>query len=489
MTLWLAVHFPRLMIDALYPPTTGGVAVVVREDHRLVAADQQATAAGVRLGMRPATALALCDTLQLRDRQPEQEQHWLLRQARLLSRFTPMICLQDDCLLLELGPSLQLFHGPGPLLDAIIRQLPATTDYRLAWGHTPRAAQLLTHQPLTASQACLVMDAAGRPDAQRSQARFVALLGNQPLDLLPLPVRLKSSLLGTGLRRLGDLFSLPQAALQRRFGTTFVRWLQQLRGDHPDLRTPIPLLQRFSESLSFDEPVSHSTHLQLPMRMLLDKMSDWLSRHQLQVRVIRWRFFPLHGEPETLLIRRAHRDHHAHGWMDLSQRHLDRHRLAAPVLKLELGAGRALPMDAGAEHLFAALERPAATTLLEKLANLPGLFLYRPAAADSHLPEQNETGESPLAPHQQHCFVTPAPFVDTPLWLLDNPLPLHCRHGMPHWRGAAMELLPAHRRLSEPWWQQGQTRHYHIGRHPLGIYCWLFCSPDEQGQWFLHGFF
>jgi protein ImuB len=489
VTLWLAVRFPQLMIDALQPSVAEDVALVVREAHRLVAANRAAKDAGIRLGMRPATALALCDRVQLRDRQPEQEQHWLIRQARPLSRFTPMICLQDDCLLLELGPSLRLFHGHRPLLAEISAALPVASLWQLAWGHTPLAAQLLTHQPLAASEGCLMPDDQGLPDLSASRAHFLALLGQQPVDLLPLPARLASLLQGTGLRRLSDLFALPQAALQRRFGPTFMRWLQQLRGDHPDLRQPIPLSPRFSASLAFDEPVSHSAQLQQPMQMLLQDMSVWMVRQQLQVRVIRWRFFPLHGEPEVLLIRRAERDHHADSWMDLCWRHLEQYRLTAPVLKLVLDTGRPLPMAAGADSLFAALERPAAAPLLEKLANLPGLRLYRPGFHDSHLPEQSERAENPLTAPLRHHQVPAAPLQDTPLWLLDTPIPLACRHGVPHWRGAAVELLPSHRRLNEPWWQQGQSRHYHIGRHPLGVYCWLFCSPDEQGQWFLHGFF
>lgn len=489
MMLWLAIRFPRLMLDALTPTPAPQDTVAVREQQRLVAVSQAAREAGVRPGMKPGTALALCDTLQICDRAPEQEQQWLVRQARALTHFTPTICPQQDALLLELGSSLRLFHGPARLLDQLRSRLPANIPWQLAWGHTPHAAHLLSRQPLASSESCLVMDAEGLPEVAASRERFLALLAQQPVTALPFPERTLQAIAGTGLVRLGQLFDLPAAALQRRFGIGFLHWLQQLRGDRPDLRTPLAITPRFQGALAFDAPVNQSAGLQGPMQILLNDLQHWLQQHQWQVRVIRWQFFPLRGEPESLLVRRALAAHHSDSWMALTWRHLERQQLRAPVLKLTLDTGRPLPLAAPPAHLFAALERPAPNTLLDKLANLPGLQLYRPHLLDQHLPEHSEVAQAPAHDASESSPAPRSPFHDPPLWWLEPAQPLRCRHQVPHWRGAALELLPGHQQLNEPWWQSGRARHYHLARHPSGIYCWLFCTPNPQGQWFLQGFF
>lgn len=489
MSLWLALRFPQLMIDAL-PSANNNEPLAVREQHRLVALNAAAAEQGVRAGMKVGTALALCDALQIHERQPTAEQHWLERQARTLGRFTPMIAADGDCLLLEIGSSLRLFRGLDALLSYLLRQPLASTDCHPALGHTPIAAQVLSQLALADSRACIVLKDR-QPELHTSRQQLLQLLAQQSLDQLPLPASLKTSLQGPGLRTLGDLLALPDGALQRRFGKSLTDWLARLRGDKADLRQPIVTPQRFLVTMEFDAPISGSERLLPPMQQLLEQMQVWLIRHQQQVRAIRWLFFPLRGEPDRLLVRRAGGDHRADAWLDLSRRHLEHTRLAAPALKLTLEAGRLLPMAAPPAHLFAALERPAARELLEKLANLPGLSLYQPAATDCHLPEQNEIGSDPLASNQAESFLPPSAFVDAPLWLLEQPLPLRSRQQQIFWRGAALELLPGLRQFNEPWWQphQGWQRRYHIARHPLGIHCWLFQQGDAEGPWFLHGFF
>lgn len=488
MSLWLALRFPQLMIDAL-TTSSAGEPLAVREQHRLAAVNTAAFEQGVQTGMKVGTALALCDGLEILDRQPAAEQHWLEQQALALGRFTPMITHDGNCLLLEIGSSLRLFRGLDPLLSQMLRQLSPTTECYPGLAHTPLAAQILSRLPLADSRACIVLKNS-QPELSVSRQSLLQLLARQPLDQLPLPAALKTSLQGPGLRTLGDLLALPDAALQRRFGRNLTDWLARLRGDKADLRQPIVSPQRFLVTVEFDEPVSGSARLLPPMQQLLEQMQAWLIRHQQQVRAIRWLFLPLRGEPDRLLVRRAGGDHRADAWLDLSRRHLEHTRLTAPALKLTLEAGRLLPMSAPPAHLFAALERPAARELLEKLANLPGLSLYQPTATDCHLPEQNEIRSDPLAANRTESPPL-STFVDAPLWLLEQPLPLRSCQQQIFWRGAALELLPGLQQLNEPWWQphQGWQRRYHIGRHPLGIHCWLFQQGDGEGPWFLHGFF
>lgn len=501
MTLWLALRFPQLMIDALPDSPPAAVPLAIGEQQRLLAVNSCAAEFGIGAGMTVASALTLCDSLQIRPRQSAAEQRWLMQQARRLADFTPMICCEDDCLLLEIGASLRLFRGLDPLLTALQTQLQQMQSqqlpHRVAWqaglALTPIAARVLSGPGLAACRACIVLNrqqSDRQPDLTASQSRLQALLASQPIADLPLEPALIDTLQGPGLRTLGDLFALPAAALRRRFGARFAQWLARLQGEQPDLRQPLIMPQRFSSTIAFDQPVIHTQQLQPAMQQLLKQMSDWLQRRQQQVRAIRWLLLPHQGQGTTLLVRRAAADHHADHWFDLCCRHLQQHRLRQPVLTLRLQSGRLLPMAAPPAHLFAALARPDASDLLAKLDNLPGLSLYRPAAIDSHLPEQNEYNADPLTDHAPPVSATTAG--DMPLWLLETPLPLRNQAQQPSWRGAPLTLLPDARYCNEPWWQQGQQgrqRHYRIAHHPLGLCCWLFCYRDQPQQWFLHGFF
>lgn len=487
MALWLALRFPQLMIDALPDSSARDLPLAVREQQRLVTVNARAAAAGIRCGMRAASALALCDNLHIRDRQAGAEQRWLAQQARVLASFTPMIYRDDNCLLLEIGSSLRLFHGLDPLLAQLLPQLPATTSCHAGLGLTPIAAQVLSHAGLAASRACIVLHQ-HQLDLPASRQRLLALLATQPLATLPFSAGVKRALQGPGLRTLGELLALPGGALQRRFGTEFRDWLARLRGDQPDLRQPLITPARFSSTLEFAQPLTTSAQLQPPMQQLLERMQHWLIQHQQQVRAIRWLFFPHCGDAERLLVRRAGGDHRATVWFDLTRRHLEHTRLPHPVLTLRLEAARSLPMAAPPAHLFAALERPGSAELLARLDNLPGLTLYRPAGGDSHLPEESEHNADPLA-ITATPVAAPAPLADTPLWLLEKPLALRCRDQLPCWRGCTLELLPGTQQCNEPWWQQARQRHYRVARHPLGLFCWLFHYREQPQQWFLHGFF
>jgi protein ImuB len=513
MSLWLALRFPQLMLHALpnddalsdnsdsataSPPAAVQAPVAIKEQHRIVAVNPYAAMQGIQAGMRVGTALTLCHALQIHPRHVAAEQRWLAKQAQRLSGFSPMICADQDCLLIEIGSSLLLFRGIDTLLDDVLSTL-AQIECHAALGHTPLAAQVFTSMPLTTSRRA-VMHATGhsaihRLDYAATQARMLHLLATRPLNTLPLPETLQRSLQGPGLRHLRDLFALPRSALQRRFGRDFILWLNKLRGDQPDLRQPLIHPQRFRASVQFDEPVNNHQALMHPMQNLLGQMSQYLIRHQQQVRAIRWLFFPLRGAPESLLVRRAKADHLDSRWLDLSQRHLEHTRLRAPVLSLTLEAGKSLPLATPPAHLFACLERADGQELLEKLSNLPGLSLYRPGTIDTHLPELNESSLHPLDNQPGSPVSSPTAFVDSPLWLLDYPLPLRCQHNLPYWRGAAMELLPGKQHLSEEWWRASPSdcpapeRHYQVGRHPQGVYCWLFHTGTDQPQWFLQGFF
>ena len=77
-----------------------------------------------------------------------------------------------------------------------------------------------------------------------------ALLAKQPLVNLDCEQSLQDKWHKLGLNTLGDILALPQAALAKRFGQTFLKDLQKLTGAHPDPQRSIRVADAFFTHVS-----------------------------------------------------------------------------------------------------------------------------------------------------------------------------------------------------------------------------------------------
>jgi protein ImuB len=143
--LWIAIHLPHLPVELLTRGASPPEPLAVVDGRRIVDCDARAAARGVRPGLAPSAALALCPTLDARPRDAAEETEALLGLAGWAAQFTPNVALEfHDALLLEVSGSLKLFRGLPPL----VRQLRAGLDALgftavLAAAPTPRAAAWL----------------------------------------------------------------------------------------------------------------------------------------------------------------------------------------------------------------------------------------------------------------------------------------------------------------------------------------------------------
>lgn len=486
--LWIAVQFPLLPLE-VQPGFLSGASQAVQEKQHLLIVSAAAQADGIHAGMKVATAQALSDALDIFSRYEDAEQKALHVLARSLLFLTPAVSIaSEDTLLLEISGSLKLFRGVGIILDSLRQHLDNCKHaWRLAAGHTPLAAELLLQQT----------DHATHPDPQRIEPECLKeetlrRLQHVPVGALSVDRKLARALAAPGFATLGELLALPRSAQGKRYGRDWLDWLECLLGEKPDPRRPIEMPRRFHADTEFAEPVEQVQGLVFPAQRLLEKLDAFLNLHQLHSKAIRWHFHHEDAQVSRLLIRRASDQETANLWQELTRRHFEHLQLSAPVQKLALDCARPLPRRAAALSLFEqAWQRPAAATLLERLATLPALHTEMLHATDCHVPELAQLRLPAMQAHPAKRETTSdrqlSPFVDSPLWLLDTPLALRQQQQQPVWRGARLELLPGEHCLHSHWWQQGVARHYRIGRHPDGACCWLF--RDSQQQWFLHGFF
>lgn len=483
--LWLALRFSRLPLEslALDPHRPG----LVSEARQVLLANPRAEQQGVLPGMPVSTAQALCPTLQIVPRATEQEARLLQRRAHHLLAITPMVSLVPaDTLLLEIGSCLKLHGG----IEALLTRLLAILEHQhwpaeIGLGHTPLAAQQMSYVPLRNSLACLI-------NSQAQSTAFIDALGKQSIGELVISQQLKAKLRAPGFRQFDELFALPRQALGKRFGKTFLKWLQQLLGEVPDPRLPVAGMTPFLGEISFNQPIAISDQLALPMQQLLAELHDYLRARQQVTRGIRWHLLPesfaeARTQTATLLIRRARPDRDMKVWLDLSLRRLNEQQLRHTIARLRLDCARPRPVPLASNTLFSQHQRPDMQPLLEKLPT--DLQLYRPSLADAQLPELEERQQSPNTPTAT-TENPPVSLASASLWLFDPPKPLDAKTANTlQWRNQTLTLLPDQQLLTSHWWQLSEPgevqREYHLARHRDGWYGRVF--RDADGRWWLQG--
>jgi protein ImuB len=480
--LWLALHFPLLLLEAL-PLRQSPSAVVARG--RVLAGDEAATVAGIRAGQKLSTALGLQPGLAVFERDEPRERQALEALACWAGRFTPTLSLAPpDALLLEIGGCLRLFGGVQAIVGEVLGGC-AAQGYSTAWAVAPA--------PLGARWLARHGTAAVYAEATAMQAALTAL----PCAVPGWPDEVGRRLESFGIHRLGDLLRLPAAGLRRRIGHGPLDDLLRARGELPDPQPPFVFPERFAIDIELPSRVEHAEALVFAGQRLFAALAGWLHGRQLLVRRCSLQLTHDDGPPGRLALDFAEPSADEGRFLRLLREHLARLQLRAPVEALRLQADELVRLPGTSGALFA--QAPAgegAPACLERLrARLGGQAVqalgqaadFRPECATRQFDVAVDVPRKspPAAPSW-------APTGQRPLWLLPRPQALAERAGTPHWHGP-LKLLSRAERLESGWWDEGEhdaagdvRRDYFVARNPQGQWAWIF--RDAEG-WFLHGLF
>lgn len=477
MSLWLCLRLSELPLQCL--PRRGDGAAAVVAQRRLYCVNAAASLLGLEPGMdiNSARAVAAGASLELLERQPDREREALDALCCWAYGITPTLhSARGDSLLLEIGGSLRLFGGVAAILSHCENGL-TCQGYNAAPGlaPTPDAAWVVAALP---RQRALDWE---RPIEQR--------LGELPLAALQgLAPEAITALRRSGLRRIGELFSLPPAALRRRCGETLITLLEALRSEQASPTTDYQPPDRFVDSYPLGYPLDDWQELEPAMITLLQSLQAWLRQRQLQTRCLRWQFLGQGRYRETLELRSSAPIRDWRDWQQLTRLRLERQPFREPVELLQLHSDELETLDATSGSLFASAgQREPAGRLLDRLHTRLGPQSVRALhCRDAHLPEHSlcltAAGETPEG------VATTNAAAQRPLWLLPEPEPLGESRTLRH-AGRALELLYGPERLEDGWWSNAPaSRDYYIARNAEGQRFWLFYER-RQRRWFLHGVF
>lgn len=474
--LWLALHLPRLPLEANAPLASPSAIV---EQGCILMGDAGAQKAGVEGGIGIAAARMLAPAITLLQRNASREASAIQALACWAGSLTPRISLTPETVLLEIGSCLRLFGGLGKLVSTAKEGVQAqgfTVESGVA--PTPLGAQWLA---LTGTAACCL-----------DRATM-----SQQLEALPiavLPAKAAASLARFGARTLADVRRLPSAALARRIGVDSVQLLARAFGELPDPCADFVFPDQFSLPLQLPAAVENAAALLFAARRLTSALAGWLSVRQAGVREFTLRL--LHRQAETpLVLQFANLTSDGARFERVLRERLGSLSLSAPVESLRLEATNVISLPSRNQTLFddADAGQDAISALLERLsARLGEAQVYRVARHDDHRPEcatRRITLLEKPRPGEQSAF-------PRPLWLLVKPEPLAEVDGRPY-RHGSLKLLSGPERIESGWWDGGENsneltgdvcRDYFIALSADARWLWIYRECRGLG-WFLQGYF
>jgi len=220
-----------------------------------------AEAVGVRAGMRLGEALATCPELVLVEQDPAAvERDWEGVLRRLEDAGFAVETVDPGVVVFETGGVERLYGGVEAALVKALASVGSAWDPRAGAGQR-RFVALAAASVARPGQAVIV-------EGKEEQGFLEPL----PLSLLPLPSNRYAELEGLGVRRLGELASLPGGAVEERLGPEGKRaWSLARGGERRRVRGRSPAAE-LAEALSFPEAVANELTLRRAFGVLLDRL-------------------------------------------------------------------------------------------------------------------------------------------------------------------------------------------------------------------------
>ena len=251
--------------------------------------------AGVRPGMTVSQAIGLCPALQLCEPDPVHydERFALLLDA--LARVSPVVEPAELGLAYVGTDGLEgLYGGPEQIVEAIkaaVRRLGGWADSDIADSN-----RLSAYPPIRLGWGKGKFVAWVAATRAKSGGAFIVqpgeegkFLASQPVAVLPLDPDAHRRLRQLGLRTLGRLAALPEAAIVSQFGRAGRRWWRLAAGATADPVVGRALPEPISASLTFFTPVADREMLVLALERLIERALRHPRRTGWRVQAVRAR--------------------------------------------------------------------------------------------------------------------------------------------------------------------------------------------------------
>jgi protein ImuB len=497
--LWLAVHLPAAMLDAVRPQASSPAAAPMplavvdleRNGKVIRACDEGVRAAGVYAGMSVNSALALVPGLQTIARDARRERQLLEAVARHGLRFTPRVSLElPDEVLLEVRGSLRLFGGARALCERLRQELVSAagvTRLRLAITPAPLASCWLARAQADDGRAILV----------RSREDLASRLAALPLACTRWPERTRQSLATMGVRTVGECLRLPRDGFARRFGADLLAMLDRATGRLPEPRHAFAADERFALRRDLEPEIDDTARLGVVLEPMLGELCRFLRERSRGIQALEVQLQHREAPRTRVRLRLAEPvGAQPRRMFELLRERLARLDLPQPVRSVRLASGPLLELPGAACELFALDRRESGGNLpelVERLrARLGNAAVHGLACVPEHRPEAawrvTEPQEAPAALRSDGVadaaqLSRGRTAAARPLWLLERPEPCDASH---------LHFEDGPECIESGWWDgHDVARDYYVARDRRGARLWVFRNRRETDPagWFVHGWF
>lgn len=458
------------------------------------AADEQAKAAGVRVGMPAAKAQAMVHGLQFADADPLADADALERIALwALTQYSPIVAVDGtDGIVMDTEGADHLQGGELPMLTGIANRF--------------RARGLTVHAAIAdswgAAHACA--RATNRETVIIPSGEIARAVERLPLLHLRLPVEIIGDLRTLGFKTIGELSATPRAPLALRFGPEIGRRLDQIFARVSEPIDPIRAPEWIEVSSTFAEPIGAAETIDKYVGRLIVKLVTELQRKGLGVRRADLLVEKVDGTRQAI---RAGTAKPARDVAWLTKLFRDRTETIEPgfgIEKLTLVAVMTEPLEEEQRSSLVDDGNEDITPLIDTFGNR-GQRVYRIVPVASDVPERSirriSAAAGDVAETWAHHWPRPVRLLARPelievIALLPDHPPVTVT-----WRGKRRRVKRADgpERIFGEWWTRGSefnaVRDYFVIEDEAGERLWIFRSGDGvdpatgSHRWFLHGIF
>jgi protein ImuB len=499
----MSLFLPRWPIDRRFcgsarPDRPFALATTVSGRRVVTAVSARAAMEGIAPGMGVADARALDPSLLVEEADFIADAAALAKLAQWCDRFSPWVtsCGADGILLDVTGCAHLFGDEAGLTRRAVARLARQGIDARAAIADTLGAAWAISR----------FGGAAALTVPRGSVAQALAAL---PVAALRLESEIVALLERLGLQRIGELYSLPRAALAARCGDSVALRLDQALGLAAEPLSPLPPKPLLWSHRSCSEPIVTAEAIAAALRELLQHLTRCLGEDGLGVRRLSLAAYRIDSRVERIAIGTAFPSRDTRHLWRLFEEKLERIDPGLGIEDLVLTAESVEKLAAaqlGLDGEVARSDSADLAALVDRLANRLGMrALARPVLRESHIPERAVRFVAPLAEPQTPARWNAAQL--RPIRLLPRPEPIEAMAPIPddpprlfRWRQRAHRVRHADgpERIAPEWWRQPgpsapESRDYYRVEDEEGQRFWLyragFYHTDSTPRWFLHGFF
>jgi protein ImuB len=475
----------------------------VKNARVLVAVNDAAARAALRVGMSFADACAIYPALDWKEEAPQEDAQALLQLGQWCERYTPLVGLDaPDGLVCDITGVAHLFGGEAALARDMVKRLAGFhLHVRIGIADSVGAAWAVAHHGRTAIV----------PSGMVREA-----LAPLPLAALRIAEETRIGLAQLGLKTIGEIMSRPRQPLAARFGAGLMRRLDQALGDEEEPISPLTPVAPLSAEQGFPEPVTRDEDLLAVLMDLTARLCALLEKRSEGARRMRASFFGVEGKVFRLEIgtsrplrdagrlTRLFTDKFSLTQWD-NEFGFDRMRVC--VLESESRP----PAQADLTH---AEDGPELSHLIDRLsARLGESRVLSVMLQDSHVPEhacvgipaagarEFAPGSSITEKGREQDSLAPS----RPVRLFERPEIVQATAEVPdappaqfRWRRAThvVARVEGPERIAMPWWRDGKdcalTRDYFRVETAEGVRLWLYreglYSETGKPKWFCHGF-